>query len=249
MKLGKQPARHDARTLHYATYRDPTTNVTVPSTFGHQAAVHDYGMLGNDQYGDCVLAGACHEHMIWTAEHGKPVLFSTFDALSAYEAITGFKPGVPSSDRGTVVLDALNYRRHTGILDTASHRHKIGAFTAIEPGNIQHLLEAAYLFGAVGIGIQFPDSAMDQFNAGKPWSVAPGATIEGGHYVPVVGATGTHLLCVTWGRVQAMTHHFAAKYTDEAYALLSAEHLAGGRTIEGFDLAQLTADLAALTKP
>jgi hypothetical protein len=143
------------------------------------------------------------------------------------------------------VRDALNYRRKTGLIDAAGNRHKIGAFLALEPGNVDHLLEALYLFGIVGIGIQFPDSAMDQFNAGKPWSVVAGARIEGGHYVPLV-AKRSNLECVTWGRIQPMTSQFYAKYCDEAWAILSPEMLKGGKSPEGFDLAQLQTDLNAV---
>jgi hypothetical protein len=38
---------------------------------------------------------------------------------------------------------------------------------ALAPGNPDQLALAIYLFGAIGIGIKFPNTAMDQFNAGK----------------------------------------------------------------------------------
>ncbi len=139
----------------------------------------------------------------------------------------------------------MKYRKSTGLIDANSNRHKIGAYLALEPGNTDHLLAALYLFGAVGIGIQFPNSAMDQFNAGKPWSVVQGAQIEGGHYIPLV-AHRTYLECVTWGRIQYMTMQFYQKYCDEAWAILSPEMLNAGKSPEGFDLKQLQADLIAL---
>ena len=104
---------------------------------------------------------------------------------------------------------------------------------------------ALYLFGIVGIGIEFPDSAMDQFNAGKPWSVVPGPKPREGHYIPLV-AYRQHLECVTWGRVQSMTTEFFKKYCDEAWAILSPEMLRADKSPEGFNLAQLQKDLAAL---
>jgi len=60
-----------------------------------------------------------------------------------------------------------------------------GEYLALAPGNPNQL--AIYLFGAIGIGIKFPNTAMDQFNAGKPWDIANNAKIEGGHYIPGVG--------------------------------------------------------------
>jgi hypothetical protein len=246
LKLGKQPASHDPRDLTYDTYRDPQTMVTVPATFGHYGLVQEWGMLGNDKYGDCVWAGGDHETIMWNAEAGKTVSFRDQDALADYAACTGFDPKKRSTDKGTDVHAALNYRRKTGLRDAGGTRHMIGAYIALEPGNYDHVLEAIYLFGAVGIGLQFPSSAMAQFDKGKPWSVVGGASIEGGHYVPLVGIAHGRLDCVTWGKVQPMTKTFFAKYCDEAYALVSVEALAGGKSPEGFDLQQLTNDLAAL---
>jgi hypothetical protein len=39
-------------------------------------------------------------------------------------------------------------------------------------------------FGAAGLGVKFPTSAMKQFKAGKPFTVVKSG-IEGGHYMPV----------------------------------------------------------------
>ena len=90
---------------------------------------------------------------------------------------------------------AASYRRKTGVIDTKGKRHKIVAYLALTKGNLDQHVSAAYLFGAVGVGIQFPASAMDQFNAGKPWDVVSGAKIEGGHYIPLVGRYNPQFGC------------------------------------------------------
>lgn len=248
MKLGKQPPRHDHRTLTYETYaasalQPPSRDVDNVQRFT------DWLMLGNDRAGDCVWAGAAHETMLWLATAGiaNPArLFTERTALADYTAVTGYDPRDASTDQGTVVLDALNYRRKTGVEDTHGQHHKIGAFIALEPGNHTHIREAVYLFDAVGIGIEFPESAMTQFNQGRPWSVVPGARIDGGHYVPVIGYDTRYLYVVTWGRAQKMTWGFLARYCDEAYAILSPEYLTASRSPEGLALGQLQQDLAAL---
>ena len=160
--------------------------------------------------------------------------------------MTGYTPSDPSTDQGTVVRDALRYRRHTGIVDAGQQRHKISAFVALEPGNTSQVKEAIHLFDAVGIGFAFPDSAMDQFDAGKPWQVVAGAQVEGGHYVPLIGYDERYVYCVSWGRLQPMTWRFFSKYTDEAWALLCREFLTNGASPDGFDWASLRADLDAL---
>ncbi len=140
---------------------------------------------------------------------------------------------------------AASYRRKTGVVDAAGHRHQVAAYLAIQPGNLVEHYQAMYLFGCVGIGIQFPASAMDQFNAGKPWSVVRGSSIEGGHCVSLV-AKRSHLEVVTWGKIQALTTGFLRKYNDESLAYVSLETLTNGRSLEGFDAAGLQAALAAL---
>lgn len=243
MKLGKREAVYDKRDLKFSLYRTKAALPKHPAHFGHDKLVTlPWGMLGNDKFGDCVFAGAAHETMIWTAEGGKPVGFDDPGVLAAYSAVTGFNPADPNSDQGTLTRQALNYRRKVGLLDVHGVRHKIGAYVALEPGNFDQLLEAVWLFGASAVGLRFPNSAMDQFNAGQAWSVVAGASVEGGHYVPFVNDHA----CVTWAKLQSATKPFYVKYCDEAYAILSVEMFRNGKTLEGFDLTALQADLKAL---
>lgn len=248
LKLGKKAATYDPRDFLFARYRTAVPLPLAPRSFGHEKIIgSDWGMMGNDVAGDCVFAGACHETMIWLHEGGRGLAsFTDRTALADYSAVTGFDPNDPSTDQGTNVRDALKYRRSVGIVDELGKRHKIAAFMSLEPGNIDHLVQATYLFGAVGIGINFPNSAMDQFNRGRIWSVVPGTRVEGGHYVPLV-ARRTTLECVTWGKIQHMTLAFIKKYCDEAWCILSEEMLDGkGLSPEHLDLAMLRADLNAL---
>jgi hypothetical protein len=248
MKLGKTPARPDSVTFKLARYIDTSVLPTPPATFGHEQAVAAtaWGMLGNDNYGDCVWAGAAHETMMWNAEAGKKVAFTDKSVLSDYTAVTGFNPKKPNTDQGTDMVVAASYRRKTGILDSAGKRHAVAAYLSIKPGDLNEHLIAAYLFGAIGIGIEFPASAMDQFNAGKPWDVVKGSKIEGGHYIPLV-ARRANLEIVTWGKLQQMTVAFFTKYNDESVAYVSLEALKNNKSPEGFDAAQLEADIAGLT--
>jgi hypothetical protein len=245
MKLGKLPHVADRRDLKFKAFAKPSKLPKPPRHFGHESLVSQWNMLGNDQVGDCVFAGACHEHMLWCAEAGTQTTFTDQNALAAYSAVTGYTPTDPNTDQGTDVREALKYRRDTGISDATGRPHRIGAFVALQPGNTDHLYAALYLFGAVGIGIEFPASAMDQFNAGKPWSVVRGASIDGGHYIPLVARRGS-LVCVTWGKTQPMTLGFYKKYCDEAWAFVSEDDLKDGKTLEGFDLTALNEALTEL---
>lgn len=247
LKLGKRPARAGAVKLKLKDYVDLSRLPTPPEEFGHEALVtSEWGMLGNDEVGCCVFSGGDHETILWNAEAGRPIRFVKDNTLSDYSAVTGYNPSDPSTDNGTDMQAAAAYRQKVGLIDADGNRHKVGAYLAISPGNIEEHCVAAYLFGAIGIGIMVPDSAMDQFNEGKPWDVVEGSSIEGGHYVPIMARRNGMFHVCTWGKLQPMTDNFFQRYEDEAIAYLSPEALKDGKSLEGFDLPALQADLAAL---
>lgn len=250
LKFGKAPAVYNKNTPQYSWFRRVSDLPARPKYFGDESLIGatDWNMYGNGPdptvapdfqgAGDCVFAGGAHETLLFNAEANNPVVFTGANVISDYSAVTGYVIGDPDSDQGTQTTMALDYRMNTGLIDKAGNRHKIGAYVALEPGNYDMLLEAAYIFTAVGIGIQVPDSAMDQFSNGQPWSVVHGAQIEGGHYIPIV-ANRDNLVIVTWGQTQQMTKQFYTKYCDEAYAILSTEMLKVGKSLLGFDLPSL----------
>jgi hypothetical protein len=231
-KLGKLPARYLASDRLFTSFRNASTPVTVPAVFGHGNTFADWGMNGNDQWGDCVFAGGAHEtELINNLSHGgvtgqEVIKVTTENSLSDYSAVTGFK-FTEATDRGTDVHNALDYRLKTGLVDSTGKRHKIAAYVALEVGNMQHLHEAIFLFSAVGIGFEVPSYAQEQFSANQVWSVqAKNAQIEGGHYVPLVGVPAVgNLAAITWGRRQVMTDAFYQQYCDEAWAFLTLEDL------------------------
>ena len=226
---------------------------TPPAVFGHSGLMPsgNWFMLANDQYGDCVFAGAAHEHMLWTMEGGAPrSRFTIHDVLSDYAAVTGFDPKKPDTDQGTDMQVAASYRRKTGIVDATGKRHQIGAYVALRTDDTSQLALATWLFGAVGVGLEMPESAEQQFVKGVPWSVKSGDKIVGGHYVPCVGRDANgNFLVITWGRVHPVTPEFIEKYMDEGVAYLSIEILSASKMTspEGFDIDALNTYLARLT--
>ena len=59
-------------------------------------------------------------------------------------------------------------------------------------------------------------------------------------------ARRVYLECVSWGRISRMAAQIHTTYCDEAWAILSPETLLDGKSPEGFDLALLKKDLAAV---
>jgi hypothetical protein len=249
LKLGKQIARHDPRTLLLASYMTPALPA-APATCDLTGKVSVWGMMENDQLGDCTCAAAGHLIMEWTANAGKKMVTpSNQQIVAAYSAITGYNPTTGANDNGAVEIDVLNYWRQSGIAG-----HKIAAYMALEPANHTHIMDSVYIFEGCYIGLQLPLTAQDQVKNHQPWSVSPsGITGDGkpgswgGHAVPVVAYDSRGVTVVTWGALQTMTWSFWEAYCEEAYAILSADYLTGKKTTpQGFNMQQLQADLADL---
>lgn len=250
---GKTAARPDAVKLRFGAYFNATKLPTASATFGHYGLGLGltWGMLANDKHSNCVFAGAAHETMAWThrAGTGQPVAFTDKNVLDDYAVVTGFDEADPSSDAGTDMIDAADYRRRTGVVDASGIRHKIDSYIALQVGNVDQLVLATYLFGAVGIGINFPVVAMKDFDDGRPWDVGTNARTDGGHYIPCVGRNSDgNLLIVTWGRLHAMTPAFYKAFNDETVAYVSTDPLKNNLSPEGFGLDDLRRDLAAITR-
>jgi len=246
VKLGKRPAHPRRSDFLFKTFL-PKTLPAYPKEFGHERSIGVWPMFENDRVGDCAIAGAAHEHMLWTTLGMNPAPFDDAGVLADYSAISGYVPGDESTDTGCDMHDVMAYRAKTGLLDAAGNRHQVAAYLSLDPGNVDHILLAMWMFGAVGIGIEFPDSAMEQFHDGLPWDVVPGAQIEGGHYIPGVAYRNGDIEVVTWGEVVPMTMAFLSRYCDEAWVMVSQEVIDDtGRTPEGFDFLALREALNSL---
>src|SRR5665213_1544872 len=246
LRFGKKPARPEAQPkLKFSTYAVALPE--PPDSFGYDSLLPaDSGMLGNDAVGDCVIAGAEHETMLWTKFSGTPASFTAQTALADYSAITGYDPNDPSSDQGTDMQAAASYRRKTGVRDASGVLHKVAGYVSIARGALaQHKL-AAWLFGAAGGGPQVSRAQVDQFDRGEPWNGPLEVSSAGGHYVPLVGFRDGYLLVVTWGRVQRVSPDFFVANNDESVAYFSQEFLKADLNPVGFNTAQLQTDLAAI---
>lgn len=266
LHLGKNSATYSSKDLLYANVRpSDLTLPNLPSHWGHgmDFGLSDWLMMGNgpddsvlqgfNGCGDCVWAGAAHETMqAFHEAKGTVPQFSGKTVVSQYSTYSGYDPATGNNDNGSDVRAVLDWRRTKGLLDDSGTSHKIGAYVALEPANWQTLREASFLFETVGIGVQFPNSAMDQFNANQTWSVVSGATVEGGHYVPVVGHPyGGMWSVITWGKRQFVTWNFIAKYCDESFAYISTERYNSvtGETAEGYKDMDLSKFLSLVASP
>lgn len=242
--LGKRRAVTDLRTLKLTRYSTLSLS-QIPYGADWSSKVNTWPMMLNDRIGDCTIAAAGHMIEQWTTYTDAGFAPTDQQILAAYEAVSGYQPGQPSSDNGAVMIDVLNYWRKTGI-----GAHTIAGYVGLNPVLQTEVRAAAYLFGNVYLGIQLPMSAQTQTvwqvpAQGPNGSGAPGSW--GGHCVPVVQFDLHGLTVVTWGTLQRMSWQFLRTYCDEAYGVLSKDWISSANIApNSFSILQLTADLAAL---
>lgn len=241
-KLGLKPvvAQPRVRLCDYYTPDLPSVD-SLKYPLGHVDAIEP-AMFCNATLGDCAEAGSIEEIRLANALAGHPVTFTDETAQQAYHEITGWNPG---PDDGTDVHVLYDFRQSMGIADADGNRHKILAYAGLTPGDFDELLIALSLFDMVGIGIQVPDYCDAQFEAGQPWHLVPGRhRIEGGHYIPIVGASDVNTAQLyTWGGVGGIMRTFYATYNTVAVVALTEELFTNGKTPEGVDFERLAADV------
>ena len=247
--LGKRPVRHDprGRTLRLSDYIGKITLAQTPQEVSWIVKVPHWPMYLNDQLGDCVVAAMGHMVDQWTYySTGSETLLTNAQILKGYEDIGGYVPGNPNTDNGCDMLTALKYWKSHGLAG-----HKIQAYMAINPKNIEEVKLSVELFGNVFLGVQLPLSAQGE----NDWTVPLGGIYSsdgqpggwGGHCIPVMAASPLTRSCITWGSLLKMSANFFADYADEAYAVLSPEWITKrGLSPSEFNMAALQADLNAI---
>lgn len=248
VRLGRAPARHDARTLRLAKYIKDMP--TAPAAIDWGSKVQRWGVLGNDRLGDCTAAGILHMIQLWQSHFDNFPPFMDQDAIDLYSQTCGYVPGHPETDMGGIELDILKQWRKQPIKGV-----QLLAFAAVDPTNWEQVKLAHWLFGSLYMGVNLPLSAQEE----KLWAKttdAPGGW--GGHcmvtsaYADKKGIcsffNSSKLTAVTWGITQNMTPRWVAKYCDELWAPITTAWLGqAGVAPNGFNLAQLRADVAAIS--
>jgi len=247
MRLGRRAPypEHERPRLKLAAFLRTGALPPTPPVVDYVSKVGEWPMYANDEIGDCTTAAAGHMIEAWTAYgQGRTVQVTEADVIAAYSAVSGYDPRDPSTDQGAVMQDVLDYWRRTGI-----GGHRILAFAELDVTDLEQVRAALYLFGHVYVGVDFPQSAMDQFDAGRPWDVVRRSPILGGHAVDLgYAADGRNYACVTWGAVQELTPRWWSAYVEEAWVVASPEWVsATGGTPPGLDVAALGAAFEALT--
>ncbi len=132
------PQRHDYRTLRFANYAAGLA--PPPPAFDSKARVYGafdstdaaviFPMDGNNDYGDCTIAGRAHRDTIWAAFDETRHIWTTAQCLNLYFSLTG---GV---DSGLDVLTVMKNWKNSKLA-----RDNILAYVSIDPQD--HVAHAA----------------------------------------------------------------------------------------------------------
>lgn len=269
-KLGRKPARVTSASIQRYHFMKRALNAlgTPPATSPDwvtavmKQSAGGWLMNGNDQFGDCVIADCAHQEMLRTANVGAiwiPTLTQVLELYAYFQGYTGDQTSLPAieaylanNDNGCDELTVIQYLTRTGW-----GGRKLDSSANLDATQLDQIKWAVCIFGASRLGLNLPDSAQSQFEAGKPWDYVAGASLDGGHDVPVVKYDGQYYYVVTWGQLQPVTPAFlTAKYPDgtpyleEAHAELAFDWVnAAGTCPDNLNLTRLMADLSAIVEP
>lgn len=237
-------------TLKLSNYIHPEL-ANPPAAVSRPHPGFEWGMLANDQVGDCVIAMMLHSIEDFHLDAGTPVpAFTDHDALRLYSEITGYNPHDPDSDQGTNESTAMTYWERPGLRTSDGVNHMIAATVAVDPGDLTECRIAIDEFVALQIAIALPLNAQGQ----KEWRVvgngrtgdsAPGSW--GGHGIPYREYDGETFKCVTWGAELLLTVPFHQTYAQQAHVVVTKEMLnKQGVGPSGVAWDDLIADIKAL---
>jgi len=217
---------------HYAAGPLPKApaKVAVP-------AVADWGMLGNDRYGDCGVAGLEHGFMADAA-----VLGLNEPPAADAQAIGYYLTYTDGADNGVVLSQYLAYVRQHGYFG-----HNVAAYAPVSVKDIPTLQFAVSAFDFAYTGIVVTQAMEEASADGRPWTLDDlDSPVAGGHCVPIVGYDTSYLYAVTWGTVQPIAYSAWHYIADEAWAVITGELTAANSDGRGIALPALQADLSRL---
>lgn len=169
----------------------------LPTSTNRRASVtKPWGMLGNDQEGDCFFAGSVHTELLCSSVVGKPVELDEAATLRAYHDCTG--PG----DNGTDPIAGMQYWQSHGLSS------KIAGFTKVSLSNMDSIRHAIHIFGTCGLGVNLPAAWKGQTtwkgptnskDLVGPWM--PGSwdgSGMAGHWFPLLDFGPDGFVCLPW---------------------------------------------------
>jgi len=221
----------------------------APAEWDWSTKVQNWGMLANDQVGDCVEAAILHWIMQMSAYAGNPLVATTQEAIDFYE-FTGFNPADPNTDQGSLVLGpdgAIPYWHTHGVM-CGGQVSKVAGFLQIKRINPDEWKQGIYYFGGLLTGIRVPASLLAGDTVPPVWRNWRGP-IAGRHEILINGYHSASKLytLVSWGNVYQATEDCLRHLVDEMVVVIDPiEFDPRGVTALNLNMQQLITDMSML---
>ncbi len=234
-KRGRLPAKPASKRFALRWAHEYTAHGAFPSVVypvDVSGGITDWGMLGNDRYGDCTFAGREHYKMAKAAA-GRET--ETWESSS--QLVAEYLRYDHGRDEGANIADLLLAWYKAG---------KILAFAPVDHTSPAQVDAAVQAFHGVYAGVSLTDDADQLFTGGHPWTVVRGEQPDPneGHCIVKVGAEGGagYDTWVTWGAPQRSTPAWTKACLDETWVIITQEDADAA----SLDIAALRADIEAL---
>jgi hypothetical protein len=237
-----------------------------PPRADHLALVDDWGLYGNDRYGDCgPVSVANYVKLVTRYLTGTEISVSEYDVWDLYRRSGNptFDPSFPggAGDQGVDMQTMLEALAAGGIAGA----HRPVAFAKVNHNDPAEVQTAIAIFGGVLLGVVLQEAQQAQTDqrlwdyqpsdewgghavlAGRYGSVAENLPLGPGGMVPRGLAVSTRTGVVTWAEVVDATDSFLDHQLQEAWVVILPEHLSDRTFLQGVDLATLASDYQALT--
>lgn len=209
--------------MHLKRYLRTFKSINAPDCDYSKAAMPALSdIFGNDELGDCVVAGGYHVEGVATGNAGDLFHATSEQIVKDYSAIGGYVPGNPATDQGCDEETALNYWTTHGFANGT----KLFGWLAVDPTDVDEVRTALYLFENLFFGVELPDEWISPFPTGQfVWGVGT-PDPENGHCFIGDRSTGTGIGIDTWGETDGIV-------TYEAIAELCTRKAGGGLYVLG----------------
>jgi hypothetical protein len=221
MKLGKRKAKRDTRNILFKRVLAPAELPRIPDSYDVDKQFPfeiPHPPFGNLEWSCCVMAERANHTLRFEAfEQHRALNILESQVLEEYWR-EGGGDNVSRPDNGLYMLDSLKDWRSRGWL---SRGYNIYAFTQVSRIRVEEIKAAIFLLNGLAGGVILPQSAMDQFDAGQPWSVtSKGRQVVGGHAIYIKGYSPRGVVCKTWSKDQFATWEWFLKQCDELYGVV-----------------------------
>jgi hypothetical protein len=208
--LGRRPTPKGRQLLQAALFMN-AAELPTPQPSDWTKEVSNWPMMGNDRYGDCVMAMQGHGIQLAT-QYGTGTMVTPPDS----EIVTDYFNETGGRDIGLNTPDSLDLLHKRPISGQS-----IDGYGQINHQNKSIVALSCQIFGGVPFDVDLPDNFQTEINAHRPWadtSLPPNP--NNGHSILAAGVQVTGPIFITWGMVVPATWAWTFKYAVAAYAVL-----------------------------